>query len=840
MSSSSAAEAAKRGIAARRSGGLVTGQLSGAGRSSATSSASTSTTSTSRTAGGKRSPSPSILEIQGILHKKKFKAEQKEKSALAQVNMYHSITGLKAAEDFTFADVSSEYISKLADYMANHACDRRAKQSEDGDNNGKLISLSSAIGYMSAYKMYLIRRQPDERMPEIFEENRWRGVNACITAEIVERCRKSNTNICNPHEKSTTEDRKGLATVCMWEGTTGAFNYHFLCTTMAQCAGRGSEVAGAHAGNLSLMEVHEGENIYKTFCLNDLLRNKTTTVQNLAIFCHRDSVLLDWFFAAAASLATSTESQPLFPQFFEQVKESGDEKKFDSQVSKKWESFYKTFFALADQVCKDFEDLAESNVTDFLAKMNPDLSSHCQKKHTLQKMAESPILNAVAACFRAGFMMKNVSTFFDYATTSSELDKRAAKVCSDWTLQDPFLNTVGGGRPPKVEDVTTASDKLELFVEELFRAHQNIGLEPKRLLAATLLRYYDDFIEVLEADPRGKFTKEDKSDHPLVARVHSALLHADANLSIFGEWKKEVKAGFVAANFNHLSIKAIEGVGGQSVLVDPRSLAQLVGQIGTAQEGCNQMMQLMLGQMNTLQRSVNTVLEKLGDGANMAEGQLPSLPTYFAYYPPGSKEVPTLSDLFYKWYYYDLNSAWDKEKGKKVQKARNNFLGHKSVVRLMLKLADSHPAAKPTESHALTIWSQSLKTEADALEKKVAAAADKYGIKCRGGKVTRNTAKNLLAKAEVAVLPLPPNTPKDSPFYAADDLAGKQPADAVDADAGENAVAPGVSNDTSRLDAPMPPLPGQEDTSTSAATDSSTTAATDAASSADTTAAYGV
>ena len=63
-------------------------------------------------------------------------------------------------------------------------------------------------------------------------------------------------------------------------------------------------------------------------------------------------------------------------------------------------------------------------------KQLKNLRSHCGKKHSVYMMGSVPGLSSVATCFRAGWIMRNVHTLFDFLASTTVNDVRSAKALS--------------------------------------------------------------------------------------------------------------------------------------------------------------------------------------------------------------------------------------------------------------------------------------------------------------------------------------------------------------------------------------------------------------------------
>jgi len=89
----------------------------------------------------------------------------------------------------------------------------------------------------------------------------------------------------------------------------------------------------------------------------------------------------------------------------------------------------------------------------------------------------------------------------------------------------------------------------------------------RRMLTASLLRYYKEFLTILEWHPEDTYTT--KSDHPFVNAVEEAMNITGVSDELFNSWCKEVNEGFQIANYQFIPRQFLTI---QTTQVDPRSL----------------------------------------------------------------------------------------------------------------------------------------------------------------------------------------------------------------------------------------------------------------------------
>ena len=188
--------------------------------------------------------------------------------------------------------------------------------------------------------------------------------------------------------------------------------------------------------------------------------------------------------------------------------------------------------------------------------LNPNLTSHCGKKYAAQFMGETTCLSPLATVFRCGWEMRNVHTLFDYLVSSAVNDRKSAKVLANWNVVSGISGEIGGGIPPNVDDITTEREKANTFAELLFSTHTNLSREIKRILASNILRFYEDFVDLIKAESSECFEEPEK--HYFVAMILSKLQDAQVTAETFLQWQIDIKRGFCRNNFYYLRIQTIE------------------------------------------------------------------------------------------------------------------------------------------------------------------------------------------------------------------------------------------------------------------------------------------
>jgi hypothetical protein len=175
------------------------------------------------------SPYPHIID-QSQKNAKKVKC----KSAFGHFRLYTCKHYGKAVDPYEipYGGLDQALFGGFATYLSTEA------RCYMNPMNG-LISLNSAVGYISSVKMYFLNKYRDKAEPPVFSSTQWKRILAAITSEAVERCKKTGAHLVTPRETATDDDIVCLATLCAWDGTPTTAEFLHFNNTMAQLAGRG-------------------------------------------------------------------------------------------------------------------------------------------------------------------------------------------------------------------------------------------------------------------------------------------------------------------------------------------------------------------------------------------------------------------------------------------------------------------------------------------------------------------------------------------------------------------------------------------------------------------------
>ena len=200
-------------------------------------------------------------------------------------------------------------------------------------------------------------------------------------------------------------------------------------------------------------------------------------------------------------------------------------------------------------------------------------SSYSQgRKKAANIMSDISNLPFHSIVFRAGWVAKNLHSAFDYIFNSMNKDDTCAHTLSGWTseVEEKFI----GGFSPRFEAIKTDRDKAKNMMALLFlRQEKFIGGREIKLLFSSLLRFYADFLKILESDTQAKFS--DLTSHPLVFRVESARNDLNISNELFKTWQNEIRKDFVQRNYMALPIGEVDS----ETLIDGRSVVGFLKQI---------------------------------------------------------------------------------------------------------------------------------------------------------------------------------------------------------------------------------------------------------------------
>ena len=179
---------------------------------------------------------------------------------------------------------------------------------------------------------------------------------------------------------------------------------------------------------------------------------------------------------------------------------------------KTWENMAK----LAGTYCSQ---LREQNL-DFDAAIKYDLENiggskgvHSGKKFGVQKLGDSN-LSPQHLISRCGWLVKTLHSFFDYWTSTKHSMEKSARAIYDWPINS-------GGFPPRMDIITTKKELVPKFVSCLLGRHTGLPVKVQYYLVANGIRWFDDFLTVLDDEPFKKYRtlQDKKTKHAFVMKV---------------------------------------------------------------------------------------------------------------------------------------------------------------------------------------------------------------------------------------------------------------------------------------------------------------------------------
>jgi hypothetical protein len=300
-----------------------------------------------------------------------------------------------------------------------------------------------------------------------------------------------------------------------------------------------------------------------------------------AAFVLQDSWMFDYSFCLQYHLTLmggiDKDSDLLLPNFGKMAMVEKDED-LDSRVSKLWSSCFQELVDLYESYYEEIfnqqEDIALETV---ISPINKNLTSHHGKKAANMAMADSSSAG-LPQIFRTGWEVRTIHTLFDYVVGTSKMSRIATKNQNGWHFQGPDGNIIGG-YPPEIKDINIDGEKIRPFMKSLYgEGQKGVKIEVIELCFASLLRFYDKFVDDLKKEPRGLYV--DPLIHPYVACVQRARMLNGVSEDTFDCWKKCVHDGFVRRNRPALPINYSPSM--EECLMDPRTFLSSYNALATS------------------------------------------------------------------------------------------------------------------------------------------------------------------------------------------------------------------------------------------------------------------
>ena len=237
----------------------------------------------------------------------------------------------------------------------------------------------------------------------------------------------------------------------------------------------------------------------------------------------------------------------------------------------------------------------------------------------------------------------------------------------------------------------------------------------KQMLACSLLRFYDTLISYLEKHPLGEYDGLKMNNHPLVSKVERSLQQCGASENLFDDWKKGVIEGFQSKNFFSLALKDVQGPQKKKMMIDPRTLIEVVDQQSHAMDGMQKELIKVTNQMNRMEETMDQILEqnqaildgqqkllgmrkvdqrkeaqKLAQQGMESETVFENHETWECIFKKWNQKDLSPRSTFIMWFNEALWKAYHK-KGLKEDKDRSLILRLKKVVKVIIILTGRYP-----------------------------------------------------------------------------------------------------------------------------------------------------
>ena len=337
-----------------------------------------------------------------------------------------------------------------------------------------------------------------------------------------------------------------------------------------------------------------------------LWRPKTLTRQDISVFPQKRHMLRDWYFNFAYYLvmADNTTSKYLFPTMAEkagaEIDEDDERPRTKSKVSQFFKEVVKKLTDLAQTFNADTVEV-DSEILKCAKNINPNVAMHSQKRLAVNYASENSFISSIWTCFRAGWVVKTVNTIFDYLNPLAANDRKVGRVTADWTTPD-YHGNISGGYPPRVNIPSIDQGKMNKFYKTLFmKWESNISDEIMELLTATIFRYLEDFIQILEKHPSKEFGAGDATfqKHRFLQRIGDAARKAGWTVDDLHKIHKHVYKDFVTQNILYLSFSEIQQVfPNEAFAVDNRSLMKFMEALANAMTAQNTNVSQVVTQAN--------------------------------------------------------------------------------------------------------------------------------------------------------------------------------------------------------------------------------------------------
>ena len=323
------------------------------------------------------------------------------------------------------------------------------------------------------------------------------------------------------------------------------------------------------------------------------------------------------------------------------------------------------------------------------------------------------------------------------------MSQQAGKVVSNW--HSKAGDTILGGQPPKLQDITTNHEQLDDFVNILFAFDKDDDWSSsiRNLLVSSLLRHYGEFASIIKSHPGNIYS--DTNHHPFIHRVNDALRGATVSQETFDAWQLEIRYGFASRNAPAMPIEALRNHAPKLVdnfYIDTRTFTDHYNQLVVCFQSQHGTSVVQSEQIGTMSKRIDALeaelkeersdrkrliglVESIADriGVDYQNGPLQKsqktdngmvLPFSVSY--DHLKRNPRLVDVFI--YFFDQQaklgyySEMHSDKLKSAESSRKKIIAKfarvKKIVKLMLMNIGSYPGKKPVDPKLLVAWQEDL------------------------------------------------------------------------------------------------------------------------------------
>ena len=130
-----------------------------------------------------------------------------------------------------------------------------------------------------------------------------------------------------------------------------------------------------------------------------------------------------------------------------------------------------------------------------------------------------------------------------------------------------------GGLSPSIKGIVTEPELAIRFMTMLYRHQPDVDFVVQKLLFASLLQFYGDFVDLIMEEPHKKF--ENPRNHAVIDKIEQTKLDCGVTNTLFLKWQSEVKADFVRKNCMALPISDLD----EDALVDGRSVIAYIKKV---------------------------------------------------------------------------------------------------------------------------------------------------------------------------------------------------------------------------------------------------------------------